>query len=1251
MSRTKKWIYSAIILLFGLLLTSVALLPTLLSTGGGKRYVTALIEKSSGAKVTIEELSFSWMGDQKIDRFTYDDGEGVRLGFDQLVSSCSFWNLLFRSGSVGETRLQAPWVNFQTRPSVKQPTGVVKGGKKQEKAGEFWSNFSGKIIFEKGSFDLFNSSIKDLYLAFGADSDRYTLIARGRTEQNALYGDFNIDIKIDKWIEGVATVNRLPIEGIDQLVTFFNPKYQGLLLAALGDSLNVNLSNGSLNLRSPRLLIDIDTTYQNSSLTLTKAGRIAWTVKPQIFNRLIDGAQLKNDAQAEIRLESATLPLKNLEKLSADGNLYFSGGSLFFEEIEQTIFISELSCDFQTNRLKELVDLSFRSSISTASSSEAQGTGRVTIRNPLEKSRFFPKYDLRVDNFPVALIDSWMKSESVKYLGQSVSGRVMKSDERMVISATTPLLNMPEAEFIITDAARLINPISLTYQLRETLYDQLTRPVMLTGRLNSLSIPMDRERLELSKALFNLQLKAQNVGVQNLLALGTLTLPFINLDLEAKTLSNIQFNGTSRLDFSPQTLGISLIGSEVGVKLSGRLKWDGEVEISPLLAEFDGQKFKGTLDGAIEKSTLILKKPLIVDFLLEPEQVNSILAKEGNIPLLSKATPFHLEVRPSRLPLSETALSSLSLKGSGHIDNLSMYSPVNGYAFNFEDVAIDFDFDGKRDSRLIHFEARALENGKSGGQIELEIKTPTQVKVIVKGFSSQIADAFFGMRGQLPDMIGATLNLNYQMVTKGDKQEIDLKIDSPDFSLEGAFTVGDQLELRTPRRALKMGWNISEEAYDAFQRWQRPGVAETPNNPLFTIEGRSKIKIEVSPLSIPVKERGKGIPKLDFNLLKSLFDVHLRIDDLTLKQRIETTLSRFDFNIAKQAVGNTPMEFKFNGSLRTHSSGQSGRVRGEGELENFLSSEGHLDLSNVTTEIHATIKNLPTLFIDALTRLDQNGGYPPSAFLGDLMNATFDADIQKSQGSISMDVDATGCRGTFSGVVSDGTLYLREPIQAVFTVTPQLNRILEKSANLIVVGMEKPILLHINPKGFSVPLKDLHIRNMNFNYGQLDLGQIVCENSGSASDVSSLLKTDGTKHSSFWFAPMEFNMRSGKMYVDRTEILYNQAYQVCLWGKVNFVRRYVQMTLGLTAQTLGSALRISGLSPNYVLKVPVEGPFGNVKIDSGAASGKIAFLIARKQIAPQAGIWGQVLGAIGDLADDQSDVPPPKPPFPWQKRR
>ena len=64
----------------------------------------------------------------------------------------------------------------------------------------------------------------------------------------------------------------------------------------------------------------------------------------------------------------------------------------------------------------------------------------------------------------------------------------------------------------------------------------------------------------------------------------------------------------------------------------------------------------------------------------------------------------------------------------------------------------------------------------------------------------------------------------------------------------------------------------------------------------------------------------------------------------------------------------------------------------------------------------------------------------------------------------------------------------------------------------------------------------------------------------------------------------------------------------------------------------------------------MKGPFGNVKVDKGAAIAKIALIVAGNTgLVPQEGIAGGVFGIIQGFAHDQSDVPPPKRPFPWER--
>ena len=1271
----RKWWIGIPVFIIALILICILLIPTYLSSNSGKRFIINLVEKNTGGDLEIGDLSLGWFQDQQIKILQFSDDKGGQIIFNKLTSDLSFWNLLMRSGSIGTTHIESPKVTFSPKePKEWAPTEKTSSDKKKKKE-SFWSNFRGHLIVSNGAITLKKGMAIDnlsLDINMPKSSKIEAIELHGRTQQNGVSGNFNAKGKMGKWFEGTANVNNLPVEGLDRIFSGLYPAYQGLLLESLGDSVNAQIdSSGSgdilFSLRSPRLFIDLSPKYTGNQFILNHGGRFAWTVKPAVFNHFSSDALLQNDAQGELRLDSATLPFNkklDFSSLAAMGTLSFTDGNFLLKKINESIGVKSFVAHFSTKKLKELLSLNIDSNFNYKENGNSGLRGTTSIQNALEKTFLFPAIDLNIDNLPLALIDSWNKGSLSKYLGATFSGKIQKSNEQFNFSGRTPLFQFTDTMLIISDRARLTSPSTFSYLVQPTLYENLTHPFNLNGTLKALSVPLKEEALLFSESNFDLDFKTEKMDFKDLFSLGSAFFPSFAASLKGNSLEAIEFNGNGQLNFPGGSLGASILGTALSLYTNGTINTGDEIEITPLNITLDGKKFKGSIEAAIEKNLFILRNALKADFLLEPDQINPILSKENEFPLLSKATPFHIEIKPSQIPLKGADSGVLSLKGNGSINSLSMINPSNRYPFEFRDVELDFDLNGKKGAHTIHFEGNALEENAAGGKLDLTlsgkgkasdlVSKPKKIKASLSNFSSQIADVLFKTRGQLPDMIGKTLDLKYEMEKVGNNQNIDIFISSPNLDLDGSFVVaGKMLELRSPRKPLKIRWDISEKAFDAFRRWRHAGNPLISNNSLFEIEEAGSLKIQVAPFSIPLKNQGEGFPKPDFSMYASRFNANMRIDDLRLKERRSGTLTKlkaFDLDIAKPNIGNTPLTFKFEGNVSPYEKGGRGKIQGTGKMEDFLSSTGSLDFSNVTTSIHAQIKNLPSIFIDALSKLDTSSTFPPSAFLGDLFNANFDAEVKKSQGKVMMDIDATACKALFSGIISDEVLYLHEPLKAVFTVTPQLNDVLDKGADLIVIAMEKPITLYIHDKGFAVPLKNLHIRNMSFNYGQLDLGQIVCKNVGSAEEVGGLFKMDHTGNISVWFAPCEFNMKEGKMYVGRTEILYNRVYQVCLWGKVKFPSRKVDMTLGLTAQALRAALGIQGINDDYVLKVPVKGPFGKVKIDTGSATGKIAFLVARKHLAPKTGIFGQVLGAVGDLADDQSDVPPPKIPFPWQEQ-
>lgn len=1282
-----------------LIITSVSLicllglfllfLPSILSSEGGKNFLTRTIAQKTGGELSIQDLSLSWTKAQKIEDLRFEKQGEMLLTFDSLTLDTSFWNLLFRSGSLGETTLTKPQLTLSAKtfapstPSEKPPPIL-----KTKKVGKpLWKNVSGKIKIKEGSLalrqanaDLIRMDQIDFLLNLSKGTFPLTLEAEGSSQQKNLLGKFHakafvsqkeemIDLETAEALEidGEANLSNFPVAGIDALLSLAYPSTKGLLLATFGNNLNLDLSlekvpqgeNISLELRSPRMSTSFRAQYAKGMIRLKAPMNLTWTINPLVMQHLAPALPLilVGDSRSELSLDHLSLPFKNMQfdihSLSTQGSLSMQRGAFSLATTKDSLLLDDLSLSFNTTRLKQLVNLSFKSIFRFSSFPQTSAQGSGVLVNAFDK-KDFKQFDLNLRNFPTTLLDQ--KGALRKWIGSNFDLSATRSESDLTVNGSSPNLKLSSSRFRLDEGLTLATPTSFSYLLKPSHWSSLTHPITVTGSLENLKLPEFNWRKSELKA----NIKSQDIQLNNFLALGNLQLPFFQLSLEGSPLSFLSFQGSSSLDFAPNTWGRSLMGDNVKLQTSGKAQYNNELKISPLRLELASYKLKTTIDGALESGAFILKNPLEADFTLEPEQINPILVKGDEFPILAEKTPFKLLIKPGSFPLKKEAFSQVDLEANGSIASLKMISSKSGFPFSFENAQIDYHLSGKNKRSQLEFETQAIEKEEERGSIDLLIQSekghlnpleaPSRVRVRFNKLSTQIADALFQMHTALPPMIGSWIDFNYDMEEKARGQDIAINVKSAYLTMDGSFTAYDRFELKSNRNPLKIEWNVSEEGIQAYKKWRNPN--KPVKNPTFSIKDRSLIKLSVSPLTFPLKEKEGLFPKVDFNLYQGIFDVDIRINLLAFQQdrtKEVAELKRFDFNLHKDKTPG-PLLFEIDGNVTAENASKSGHIKGKGTLEDYATPQGDLDLEDVTASIHAEIKQFPSVFLDALSNIKDPSGIPPSAFLGDLVNASFDVELIKENGKLDFDVDATNCRANLSGTVANGILHLNHPLRAAMTISPKMNEILASGAKVVVSSMKHPITLVVSEKGFTVPIKDLSLRSANVSYGVIDFGQIVCRNTGSASDVSGIFKMEGNQNLiSLWFAPMEFNIHNGLMYVDRTEILFNRAYQVALWGDINFRRRFVDMTLGLTAQSLRAALGIRDLSPEYVLQVPVNGPFGNVRIDKGAATSKIALLIARKQVAPQAGVWGQVFGAIGGLADDQSGVPPPKPPFPWQQ--
>ncbi|MCB1084502.1 MAG: hypothetical protein KDK60_00185, partial [Chlamydiia bacterium] len=931
--------------------------------------------------------------------------------------------------------------------------------------------FKGRLIIDKGTL-LVTQSESPLLTMSAISLDFQTgkemiFKAEGNTKQEALIGSFSIHGKREKELEGEGKIVNFPVKGLDSAIGALMPKRRGYLAALLGDTLNATLkakpTDGTLSIsaaiRSPRLLIDLDGVYENEVLKLTRPARGALTVKPLLLKPWEEFALLQNDAQTELNLTSASLPFKHhrphFEKLAAVGTAKFARGTFLFQDLNEPITLEQFILNFNTDELEKSLDLTLDLSARHKNHPPTAIAGTLTMHHILKKPEF-PKMDLKLTNAPLALADAYFKGEASRYLGEMLSGKVAKTKEIFTLSAHTPLLTVDNIRLTLDRSAKLVAPATFQYRPGPALLPELNPGEEIQGTIKTLTIPLKKSALLFNEAAFNLDVLGERLFFTDLARVGGATVTTLKGNLQGTSLKAIQFKGEGDLQLGQNSLGQSLFGNQLKLSAEGKINLDQTLTLSPLLLKLDSPKFNGTIVGAIEDHLFYLKKGIEARFLLEPSQINPLLAKGENLPQMSAPTQMLLEVESGQFPLSEEKHSELSLKGSGKIQEITLRGSQT--AFEFQDVVCKFDFDGKKEVNALRFEGTTLEGKAPAGDLEFHLKgkgkisellsSPAQIALSLSNFSSKVADILFQTKGNLPSIVGQNLDFSLSM----DKKDIDLTLSSPLLEIDGAFLAGDYLELRSPRKPLKIHWKMSEAGFIALRRLQA-GPTKS-HSPLFDMEGTSQIKLDVSSLQLPLEKREGAFPKVNFNLYKSAFDSKIRLETLHLKQKragLITKLERFDFSIAKKNIGEAPLFFKFSGEVSPFGAGGGGDIQGQGTLKNFLSPSKALDLSNVSTSVHAKLKNIPSVFIDALTQLDQGSEFPPSAFLGSLIDAQFDAEIDQSQGSITMDIDASACRARFAGRVSDGILSLSEPLQAIFTVTPEFNTLLKRGGGLVAL--------------------------------------------------------------------------------------------------------------------------------------------------------------------------------------------------------
>lgn len=258
------------------------------------------------------------------------------------------------------------------------------------------------------------------------------------------------------------------------------------------------------------------------------------------------------------------------------------------------------------------------------------------------------------------------------------------------------------------------------------------------------------------------------------------------------------------------------------------------------------------------------------------------------------------------------------------------------------------------------------------------------------------------------------------------------------------------------------------------------------------------------------------------------------------------------------------------------------------------------------------------------------------------------ATMQGQKGSCDFSFHSPNADAQVRGNLNENLFTLSEPFLGTIRLTPLLaQKILDGVNPLFVTGISSasPIQVRIETRQFRLFLKrPFHWKSIQIGGGMIDVGKVRCTNGSTLGALIGMLKTSPltqAKEMDVWFTPLYFKLENGVLETGRMDALAAKSIRFCSWGNVDLVKEKLDMTLGLTAETLKSVFGLKMLSDGYVLKIPITGSIRSPKLSVGAGAAKIAALLAA-QNAPKGG------GLLNLFLQPDKDIPKPNRPFPWE---
>ena len=1214
----------------------------------GNQLLIRWAQKKIGGTLQASSIQLSWLKGQRVDELFFQN-EKLSLSAQSLSSTSSLLQLILRRDQIGRTHLHHLEMNVHEHVQEVEQAGEKTPPKAQKRQRRRWSPLKGELILTEGKLiGADGSCLEELNLQLLMGREPH-LAFEGKSQGQIGSGYFYGKAEKAPFWSCEGALHHVATSVISDLIGLFKQAEARAFLDLLGREVSGSFQfsssaegeKGLLELKGDTFRLKLEPEFGKGRVKLKRPASCAFSLSSSLLELFHIPLTLDSPARVEVELETLSLNLEGEEStspLQAEGSLKVLGVTFSLPSQAKKFAIPKLDLSFMTP--EKAGEIRCRASGVIEEGGKEKGSFEAACHLDLNQKSFrLSRGEISLKSLPLALAEPFTKAPLEACLGKELSAHLKQEGALITLTAKTPLFELDPLQFELKEGVFEAKEGRFSYFPPDL--KQMVKSSQVSGRISSLLFPLS---LRAWRAKYELQLEASEIELQEIEPMGKITLHASKLNLDSSFSDALHLKFSTEIHMKTPSWGQMLFGEKVEIAGKGSASLEEGVATADL--SLKGAQVEGVFPLVFEKDAFALQRESELLFNLNRHSLNTLLLESRSLPELRDDAHLKLTLTSGKFPLKGT-LSDLSLKGRALLPSLEIECPNHLSHFQLRDTRLAFDF--KNGDHLDHFqlEGKAHEKGVASGSFLIHVAKKQASQRLYETFTLSLTDlstallgAFSQTRDSLHHLMGPTLSLSFRNEMRGKERELELQLNSQKLQLKGDFVRERHLELRSERNPFCLKWKIDEASSRALRELLQLGKGKAALSPM-EIKGEGALILELTRLHLPILPGGFQLKESSFSLQSAL--TPLTLHELTSDR--SASIEDLRLTLDKSLPESEEMRFSIQGKCK-----EGGRIEGEGALHHYLDQKGQMCAQELSSQFALQITEWPVLFCDYLFSFKADSLFSPSLFLGNQLSASLEGKALDGKGEGAVRLRSSSSLGSLDLSLFNQTLQLTRPFSLSYFPNAQLKAALKKWGSISLQEVEKPLTLWIDEKEGSFSLREASLKGLHIGKAILDIGKVRCDHLGTKSFFQELLQTQEGNSMALWFAPLNFSMKEGRVQMERTELLYQNLYELAFWGQILLPRCYLELILGIPGKTLDLALGIQGIRDHDLLQIPIRGPFNRVKIDKKPALRKIALLLAQKQLGSKRGFLGELMGALGELSEATSKSPPPRRPFPWDHK-